>query len=285
MIVSTKFKIFFILLLSGSLYAADVRSCFVFDEKKLDFGTMYKYRCSDYDGNELAYEYVYLKDNENIIFLRDRYSLGDGLWIQSDKINSKYFMYEATDFKTLASSESEYLSKLTMKTDLKKRNTDATIVEVKNGKESVSKQNWEIEDDVKYPFFKAGNNISELNIYLRFLNINEKKLEIGIQDVWGNVANYTVDYDGEELINGDICSRYKLKRDGAFSKFLDKTGYIWFRKNDPNQVMVKYMLNQRIGHSLKNEMAVLEDVKTLTEEEWNKFVSQLLNEKEEGLGF
>lgn len=272
-------------IVTQSLFSTTVGNNFIYDEGKIDVGSVYIYKTSDYNGKDISYEYVYIKDKNSTEYLRDRYSVGEGLWLEKNSIDKDYFMYNSSHFQTLLSNDDEYTKESRITYDFPNKKGHVKRTRIVKGKEKKRDAYWDFGKDTKYPFYTAGNNVSELNIFLRFINLNKKNVEFGISDVWDKITNYRVIYDGEEVVNGIRCKRYNLNTKGLFAKAFNKTGSIWIKKDDPKQIMVKYMLNQRISSTKKNDMVVLEDIKKMTYTEWQEFIKTKESEIESGLGF
>lgn len=272
---------FLILLLGTQLTAND----FIYDRDKIDPGTMYIYKHSDFSGNEPHYEYVYIKDYDMVETLRDYYILGDGLWLIKERISVKYFMFDTMEFQTVLPTSDTYTKLYKADYDFSNRKYSWFSDKLDKGKPIKKEGFGNIEKDAFYPFYHAANNIPDLNIFGRFLNLEKKGVKIGINDVWDKTDVYTLVYDRYEKINGVICVKYNLTRKGVFSKVLKKEGAIWFKKGDSKQIMVKYKLNQRISWTKKNEMAVLEESRNLTYDQWQQFIQDKKRELDQELEF
>lgn len=280
-----KYKLVTILLVMISSFLSANTDDFIYDEDKLTPGTLYTYKTSDFNGNEVSYEYVYIKDNSTVETLRDHSNSSGSVWHTIETISKEFFMFDTLDFRTLATTSEEYNKGGIVTLDFKNRKESYTVHKIKKGKEREVSGFDEIDKEAQYPYYHAGNNIPDLNIFCRFLNLNKKEIEVGISDVWAKIDNYTLSYVKHEKINGEMCVKYELRTKGLLAKAFKKHGAIWIKKNDPNQIMVKYQLNQRISWTLKNEMAVLQDVKELSYDQWQDFILDKKTEIEKGLGF
>lgn len=265
----------FISVITGNIWGSNIKDNFIFNIDKLDIGTLYIYETSDYSGSNLGAEYLYIKDENSYETLINRYHVGEGLWYNKLNFNREYFMYDRVDFETLATTNNEYDKYVNFERNFKDRKCTGERKTLRKGKIKTSSMNWEIDNDAFYPFFHAGNCVSDLAISLRFLNRDKKGVTIGINDVYSKNSRYEIIYEKEEVIEGKECLKYILKPEGFFAGILDKSGAVWIKKGDPNQTMIKYQLNQRITSSQKNEMAILRDVKKLSYSEWQEFIKEV----------
>lgn len=272
-------------IIKSLLFAAELDNNFIFDEKKMDEGHLYTYEYSDKNGNEKSYEYVYIKDKNSIENLRDYYHSGRELWLVSYDIDREFLMKKNEYFRTLLTDSSKYTPEAVVNYDYDNRSIKYKITTINKGKKTIKESVSKLDNETLYPYFIAGRAISDVTTTFRFLNLNKKSVDISIMDVWEKPTTYTVELEREESINGIECNKYSLKTSGLFSSLFDKSGAIWIKKDDEKQIVVKYTLNQRVTQTLKNEMAVLKDIKPMSYNQWREFIESTKEQLEQGIDF
>lgn len=279
------FMVFLLSIYSISLFSNEIGNSFIFNESKLDVGTLYTYDTSDFDGNELIQEYIYIKDKGSIETLRNFFYVGKGLWLTKEKIDKEFFMFGHSTFETLISNSDEYTVFSNLEYDYRSRK--ASVIKTRSIKGENKKKNrtWNLSSDTQYPFYQVGNCTTDIAIFFKFLNFDEKESAIGFNDVFGSKERYIVSYEKDEVIDGALCKKYRLYVDGLFAKMLDKSGAIWIKKDDPYQTVIKFVLNQRISKTLKNQKSILRNTQKLTPSQWESFIQEKKNSIEEELEF
>lgn len=259
---------------------------FIQNNKKIDIGSLYIYENTDYKGNNPYYEYLYISDLDEIEYVRDLYNIDIGLLHYKSFINWDYFMISREEFTNILvpSVKKHYKSGVTTKR-FNKKGFDYRLINIEKGKEKTEEGFYAINKLSEFPYLNSGNCTPDIGLFFRFYNPDSSNNTISIVDVWQKAYVYEVIQEKDEVVEGTLCIKYRLKPTGAFAKILDKDGYVWLAKNDPRNYVVKFKLNLRISFEQVNEMVTLKEIKSLSRTEWEDFIESIKKEKEIGLSF
>lgn len=216
--------------------ASDSLDLFVFDQNKIDVGSLYYYTSvgvGDVTGEVCDY-YIYVKA-ENVIETLFTYKNPTVVYHYILEYDWDYFMPKSREIKCLNPVEkipSNFIIRHLRTVDNfhdyywqcegKSRNKKGVI-------------NSYVEK-TKYKRLPTFEKTTELALGMKFFNQQQKKFEVGYYRS-GLYFDLTGENLGQDIVNGVVCQKYKFTGKGLLAALFGKSFYIWIAADEPCNIV------------------------------------------------
>lgn len=274
----------FVIAVSGAISLSAQDMPFVFDEKKINVGSMYVYEYSrnNIENFVLSQKYYLYFKTRNIYEIIQINIKEDQKAIpfifEIKKMNWNLMMIEESERITLRSDNElqiGYSKKSTIKFDPIKGITQYTYLrKTKNGFE----EEKEIYKPCDLPtYYYQNDDLLSLCLALRFYPFEKEKITVNHKFV-GHCTKVDIMYLGNEEIEvpygKKLCHKYELVPQMNFLLkifYSPEKVYIWLASDDVTQYLVRYKNNNAQSTFTSSLEYRLAEVKKMSLEEWEKF--------------
>lgn len=270
-----------ILGMCGTVFAENTaQTNFIYDASRMDVGTLYTYKFSDYDEKNETLSYMYISGPNEIQFLENDYPIGSpDIASMVMNFDSVTMMPKSFLVKNLLPSDNSFVFS-EVEADFPNKTYKNKNEVLKNGKPKQSEGSWTFD---MIPYFYMGNSFVDFAYAFRFLAKQESSFVIGLEAV-GRASEMTVVYKGLEKINGINTFKYLLQGKGVLAKLFKVNGGIWIA-DDETHALVKAEMNVRTSWSIPNTRIVLADKKIITVQDWEELKTLVVDKQKRSLAF
>lgn len=258
--------------------AIPIDNPFVFDEKKVDVGTMYVYEVSrnNIDGFKPGTKnYIYIKALNEIEIMQMSVKDTKAYYLIKYKMNWDYMMFEKAVFLYLLDQDKLAVDVTVKATDSIDFSKGMVLATLKNKAENGFKEvnaSFKLKSIPTY-FYKL-TDLIELWFVLRFYPFQKEYISVNHNESGYNMG-LDIKYQGKEVVEvpyGKIlCHKFKLvPKLSLFMRIIakPKDTWMWITSEDNAMYMVKYRNNNERDVFTRNMEYRLDERKKLTLDEW-----------------
>ena len=269
--------LFLIILCIGStVEASDNLELFVFDQNKIDVGTLYYYTSVGVDDvtGEVCDYYIYISA-ENVIETLFTYKNPTVVYHYVLEYDWDYFMPKSREIKCLNPIE---------------KIPSNFIISHLRTVDSFHDYYWQCEgrsrnkkgvingyvEKTKFKRLPTFEKTTELAIGMKFFNQQKKKFEVGYyrSGLYFDLAGENL---GQDIVNGVVCQKYKFTGKGLLAAMFGKNFYIWIANDEPCNIVKIADFNDAGSYYPNGQVLELEWAKKVSMEDW---VALIESEKE-----
>ncbi|HEX3045683.1 MAG TPA: hypothetical protein VHY08_13075 [Bacillota bacterium] len=254
---------------------AKISDVFLYDEARMDVGSVYHYIGSDIEGNNGIDFYIYVQSKDSIVVYKGYDKLIPGsVYVINTTFDWEHMMrskIEATNPLNNTLPQVEIGTKLNVNFKEKKVSISYTRND-ESGKPKLNNSNYKYKVE---PCFDYGFFHFDLQFALRFLKEGVDIFRVS-STYSGIVAESEIKLLKDETVNNIPCKKYEIRGLGILAEAYNVKGQVWIAKNDPRHYTVKYLNYVQKDNFWPNFRLELVDIKTMDAEQWKDFVKQLL---------
>lgn len=282
-------KIFSVLLIGficSSVFFANPATLelFKYNAARMNGGTMYTYKVSNFKGKNEMLTYIYLAGDNKVEFYKDYSVFGNNLFSGKFEIHKNYFMASPLEggnpLGDLAIPNSNNYSVMNLDYPNNRIVGDLYSWD-KHGKSEFRSFTY---DGLTWPCYDMSLFMFDFGLVMRHF-IGSKKSTFLIGCTYAGYAwDSDVSFEKDEVVNGILCEKWVIKGRGILAVLQGAKQELWFAKDSPFFHVVQFRNHKFSGYWPKQQY-VLVDTNPMSAEQWKNHTAAITDNAKKQFGY